>query len=455
MAISVTKDDCKNDAAKPPHNLEPCSSTSQGTILGNDVAPPKTYKRRFIAMAQLFVLNICFTIAWIDLAPVVDFAAEHFGSSVPAVNWFSTSFFLAALVAQYPASFVARRGLKLSMIVSGAFMISGTWLMYGGTRVKSFSMALTGHCVIAMGQPFSLILAAPFSDTWFRSGSRATATAVSGLATILGSTVGQFIMAAWIQSKDDVTRGILYQSIFLSATCVTIPFIPSKPPTPPAQNIVQDTSLSHLQEVKTLLSRVEIYLAGISFALTSGVFNAISFLLFQICIPYGFTIDQCVVAGLLLIVPGLAVSFVAGRLADLFRCHLVLLKGLALLDGAGLIAFIWASTSGNVGFLYSISAIISIGVIAPNGVAVEFVTEIIYPLKPELVLAAMWGAGQLLGAVLTIGCGYMKDAHGGLQPGVYLMVTLGLMTVPLTWSLGLWGRREFTQLRRTEIQGQL
>jgi MFS family permease len=180
-----------------------------------------------------------------------------------------------------------------------------------------------------------------------------------------------------------------------------------------------------------------------------------SFLLFQICMPYGFTVDQCVIAGLLLIVPGLVVSLVAGRLADMFRCHLALLKGLALLDGAALLAFIWVAPSGNIGFLYSISSILSIGVIAPNGVAVEFITEIIYPLKLELALAAMWGTGQLLGAVLTIGCGYMNDAHGGLQPGVYLMVALGLVAVPLTWSLGVWGRREFVQLRRTAIQSHL
>ncbi|KAL5586774.1 hypothetical protein FOBRF1_016644 [Fusarium oxysporum] len=455
MANSLTTNDCKNDAAEHLHGLERYPSTRQGTMLGNDVDPPKTYKRRFIGMTQLFVLNLCFTIAWIDLAPVVDFAAEHFGSSVPAINWFSTSFFLAALVAEYPASLVARRGLKLSMVVSGAFMVGGTWLMYGGARIKSLSMALTGHCVIAIGQPFSLILAAPFSDAWFRSGSRATATTVSGLATILGSTIGQFIMAAWIESKDDVAQGVLYQSILLSAVCFTIPFIPAKPPTPPARNTIHQTSFSHTQEVKTLLSRPEIYLAGIPFALTSGVFNTMSFLLFQICMPYGFTVDQCVVAGLLLIVPGLVASLVVGRLADMFRCHLSLLKGLALLDGAALLAFIWVAPSGNVGFLYSISTILSIGVIAPNGVAVEFITEIIYPLKPELALAAMWGTGQLLGAVLTIGCGYMNDAHGGLQPGVYLMVALGLVAVPLTWALGLWGRREFVQLRRTAIQGHL
>ncbi|KAF5639011.1 major facilitator superfamily domain protein [Fusarium sp. NRRL 25303] len=455
MATKSITNDRKNDAAEAPHHLERYPSMSQGTMIENDMDPPKTYKRRFVAMLQLFVLNLCFTIAWIDLAPVVDFAAEHFQSSVPAINWFSTSFFFAAVIAQYPASFVARRGLKLSMLASGAFMVGGTWLMYGGTRIKSFGMAMIGHCVIGMGQPFSLILAAPFSDAWFHSGSRATATAVSGLATILGSTIGQFIIAAWVKSKDDVTSGILYQSILLSTVCFTIPFIPAKPPTPTARNVAHQTPLSHTEEVKMLLSRSEVYFAGIPFALTSGVFNAMSFLLFQICMPYGFTIDQCVVAGLLLIVPGLVVSLLAGRLADMFRCHLALLKGLALLNGAALVAFIWVAPSRNIGFLNSVSTILSIGVIAPSGVAIEFITEIIYPLKPELALAAMWGTGQLLGAVFTIGCGYMNDANGGLQPGVYLMVALGLVAVPLTWSLGLWGRREFVQLRRTAVQGHL
>ncbi|KAJ4186934.1 hypothetical protein NW759_016921, partial [Fusarium solani] len=183
--------------------MKKTTSVSQGTIFDNETTKPKVYKRRFIGMAQLFVLNLCSTMAWIDLAPIIDFAAEHFETSVPAINWFSTSFFLIAVVANYPASYVARRGLKLSMLVASAFMIAGTWLMYGGTKIKSFELAMFGHCIIAMGQPFILILPAPYSEAWFRSGSRATATAVSGLATILGSTIGQFIIAAWVKSADE------------------------------------------------------------------------------------------------------------------------------------------------------------------------------------------------------------------------------------------------------------
>ncbi|KAH7021953.1 major facilitator superfamily domain-containing protein [Ilyonectria destructans] len=430
-------------------------SVYQGTILEGEGTLSKVYKRRFLGMAQLFLLNICASIAWIDLAPIVEFAAEHFGTSAPAINWFSTSFLLVALLANYPASRVARRGLKLAMLVSSVLMVAGTWLMYGGTWIRSFGLALFGHSIIAMAQPFTVILPAPYSEAWFRSGSRATATAISGLATILGTTIGQFIIPAWVKSADEVTQGILYQSILLSAAGFLTLFIPGTPPRSPGLATMHERSMSHIQEAKTLFSRTEIYLAGIPFGVLTGVFNALSFLIFQICMPYGFTVDQCSIAGLLMALPGLILAVIAGRLADMFRCHVILLKGMALVTGAGILAFAWVPPSGSVGFLYAVSTVISIGVIGPSGVAVEFVAEFIYPLGPELAIALMWGVGQLLGAALTIGCGYMTDKNGGIQPGVYLLVGLGVAVLPFTLSLGLWGRRMFVQLRRTEAESNL
>lgn len=124
----------------------------------------------------------------------------------------------------------------------------------------------------------------------------------------------------------------------------------------------------------------------------------------------------------------------------MYRCHKLVLKTLAVLMGAGFLAFIWVPPSGSVAFLYSICVIISIGVVVPGPIAVEFVAEIVYPLGPELAIAIMWATGQLLGGVLTIGEGYMTDKNGGLQPGVYLQAALAVCCVPFTLSLGLWGR---------------
>ncbi|EXL63925.1 hypothetical protein FOPG_19803 [Fusarium oxysporum f. sp. conglutinans race 2 54008] len=413
---------------------------------------PKVYKRGYFGLLQVFLLNLCSSIAWVDMSSVVDFAAEYFRTSVPAINWFSTSFLLVALLANYPASLAAHRGLKFSMLVCSAIMIVGTWLMYGGTYIRSFGLSLFGHSVIAIAQPFAIILPAPYSEAWFRSGSRATATAISGLATILGGAVGQYIMSAWIQSTNEVVQGILYQSILLSAICSITVFVPSKPLTSPSLVEKQATTVPVLQELKILATTVELYLIAIPFGLLTGSFNTLSFLIFQICTPYGFTTDQCVNAGLLLVVPGLIASLIAGRLADKFRCHVILLKGLMLLMGASFLAFAWVPTSGSVGFLYGICTTLSIGTIAPAPVSLEFITEILYPLSPELAVAILWAMGQLLGGILTIGCGYMADDNGGLQPAVYLLVALALACPLFTLSLGLWGRHSFVQLRRSEAE---
>lgn len=453
MAVSVLK----AVDLKMPVDVERTTSVQQGTIVhaGEPTSVPKVYQRRYFGLAQLFCLNLCSSIAWIDMASVVDLAAEHFESSVPTINWFSTSFLFAALVANYPASLAARHGLKFSMLVCSACMVSGTWLMYGGTYIRSLGLALFGHCLIAIAQPFSLILPAPYSEAWFRSESRTLVTAISSLANILGGTIGQYIITAWIQSVDQVPRGILYQSIMLSAVCCATVFIPARPPTPPGLAAAQESELPIMQELKALLTRVEFYLIGIPFAVLSGVLNALSFLIFQMCLPYGFTVDQCVNAGLLFIIPGLAVAIIVGHIADIFGCHLMIIKGLAVIMAGSMLAFIWVPPSNNVGLLYGICTMASVGIVSPVAVCVEFVTEIIYPLSPEITLGILWGCGQLLGGVLTIGCGYMTDQNGGLQPGVYFLVALAMACLPLTLSLGLWGRHSFVNLRRTKAEQEL
>ncbi|RKK07440.1 hypothetical protein BFJ66_g17579 [Fusarium oxysporum f. sp. cepae] len=96
---------------------------------------PKVYKRRFIGMLGLFALNICCSVAWIDMASVVDFAAVHFDTSASTINWFSTSFLFVALGANWPASVAVRKSIKLAMMISSGLMVIGTWVMYCGTRI--------------------------------------------------------------------------------------------------------------------------------------------------------------------------------------------------------------------------------------------------------------------------------------------------------------------------------
>jgi hypothetical protein len=195
------------------------------------------------------------------------------------------------------------------------------------------------------------------------------------------------------------------------------------------------------------------YLVVIPFGFTVGVFNALSFLIFQICVPYGFTINQCAIAGLLLSLPGLVFSLVLGRVADMFKIHVILLKCMALLMTAGYITFIWVPLSGSPGVLFAISTILGLGVVGPGAVAVEFVAEFLYPLGPELAISTAWALSNILGGALTVGCGSVTDTNGGIQPGLYLLLAMGLSVVPFTLTLGFFGRRDGVRLRRTEAEG--
>lgn len=450
MGYEASAQDISGAEKQEPKDLYKTLSLKQGVLLETS-SKPRVYKRRWIGLTLLFCLNLMASIAWTDVAAVPEYAASHFGTSVSAINWLPTSFLFAALAGSYPASVLARWSIKLCVLAGSFIMLSGAWLMYGGTNLSSLALALVGHTAIGLALPSVLITLAPYSEMWFTPESRATATAFTTTANLLGGTIGQFIMTAWIPSVDAVGRGMLYQAILVSAVCVFSPLFPSRPPTAPDVITVQHQATDYREEFMILLRRPEFFLLAIPFSVTVGVFNALSFLLYQMCMPYGFTIDQCVVAGCLFVVPGLVVSLVLGRLADRFGCHLLFIKITNIIMGCGILAFVWVPPSGNLAYLYTTCTVLSLGVVSSGPLAIEFISEILYPVRPELAITFMWSFGQLLGAVLTIGLGYMTDRHGGLQPAVYLQTALSLACVPLVQSLGLWGRSQHVKLNRRVV----
>ncbi|KAL6401819.1 hypothetical protein AUP68_14275 [Ilyonectria robusta] len=443
------EEDISGAEKQEPKELCKTLSLKQGVLLETG-SKPRVYKRRWIGLALLFCLNLMASIAWTDVAVVPEYAASHFGTSVSAINWFPTSFLFAALAGSYPASVVARRSIKLCILAGSFIMFSGAWLMYGGTNLSSLALALVGHTAIGFALPSVLITLAPYSEMWFTPERQATATAFTTTANLLGGTIGQFIMTAWIPSEDAVGRGMLPSHSGLGCLRFS-PLFPLRPPTAPDVIVVQHQPTDYREELMVLLRRPEFFLLAIPFSVTVGVFNALSFLLYQMCMPYGFSVDQCVVAGCLFVVPGLVVSLVLGRLADRFGCHLLFIKITNIIMGCGILAFVWVPHNGNFAYLYTTCTVLSLGVVSSGPLAIVFISEILYPVRPELAITVMWSFGQLLGAVLTIGLGYITDSHGGLQPAVYLQTAFSLACVPLVQSLGLWGRSQHVKLNRRVV----
>lgn len=120
----------------------------------------RTYKRRFLGLAQLVLLNIIVSWDWLTFAAVSTTSAQYFGVSQSAVNWLSTGFLFAFVpVAPLVVWVLNRGGPKASILVASFLVLLGNWIRYAGTRARGghFGVVMFGQILIGMALPFVLV----------------------------------------------------------------------------------------------------------------------------------------------------------------------------------------------------------------------------------------------------------------------------------------------------------
>jgi len=175
-----------------PHHIMSTSAQPQFSQI------PHTYRRRYLILFQLSLLNILVSWSWLTFAPVSATTATFFGVSISGVNWLSTGF-LFAFVAATPATLFTlnRYGPRGAIIVASVLVAIGSWVRYAGTRAGSngggqggsFGVVVLGQVLIGLAQPFVLAAPTRFSEMWFTEKGRIAATAVASLANPFGGAV--------------------------------------------------------------------------------------------------------------------------------------------------------------------------------------------------------------------------------------------------------------------------
>ncbi|KAL8989799.1 MAG: hypothetical protein Q9177_001394, partial [Variospora cf. flavescens] len=101
-------------------------------------------------------------IQWLSYSPVANTAAAYFSTTSSVINWLSTAFLFAFVVAS-PLTIYAlhRGGPRLALIISSLLILVGNWIRYAGTRASppSFPAVMVGQILIGLAQPF--VLSAP------------------------------------------------------------------------------------------------------------------------------------------------------------------------------------------------------------------------------------------------------------------------------------------------------
>lgn len=232
-------------------------------------------------------------------------------------------------------------------------------------------------------------------------------------------------------------------------------FIPEAPPTPPAPSGVT-MWLPIRESLRRLITSLEFFLIIIPFWVFTGFFVATTTLINQIVKPYGFSDTEAGIGGGLLIVLGLIASGIAAPIVDRNKKYLLVVKCGVVLGALCYLALIWVPTSREVGALYALLGVLGVASLVIVPVVLEVLTELSYPVGPEITSTIAWAVGQLLGGCFILLGNAMKAGHNAHIPRnltkfVIFQAIFALALVPLPLSLGLFGRADKVLLKRTRL----
>lgn len=403
----------------------------------------RVYKRRFLGLAQLVLLNIIVSWDWLTFAAVSGTSSNYFNVSQSAINWLSTGFMFSFIpMAPLVIWTLNRSGPKLSILISSTLVLLGNWIRYGGTRASppQFGVVMFGQILIGFSQPFVLAAPTRYSNVWFSDAGRVSATAIASLANPFGGALGQLIGPLWATKESGIPNMVLYTSIISTVAALPAPFIPKAPPTPPSA-IAASEKLDIRQALSELPRNISFWLILFPFGVYVGFFNAFSSLINQVLEPYGFSETDAGIDGALLIVVGLVAAAIISPFVDRKKNHVTVIKILVPLIAVSYLILIFMPGTRTVAGPWTVSAILGATSFSLLPCTLEYLVLVTHPVSPEITSVICWSSGQLLGSVFILIMNALKGGWPGEPPktmmrALVFQAVIACIVVPLPMWLG-------------------
>ena len=383
---------------------------------------------------------------WLSFAPVANTAADFYSTKPSTINWLSTAFLFAFVVASpFTIYTLHRGGPRLAILTSAVLILAGNWIRYAGTRPSppNFGLTMTGQLLIGLAQPFVLSAPTHYSDLWFSPQGRITATAVMSLANPFGGALGQLINPFLATKASEIPNMILYVAIISTVATVPAVFVPPRPRTPVSPSSYHQAP-GLRQTLALLRGNVTFWLIVIPYWVYVGFFNSASSLLTQIMTPYGFSEEESGIAGALLIVVGLVAAAITSPIIDRSKAYVLWIKVLVPVIALSYLAFIWAPGTRFIAAPYVILGILGAASFSLVPIALEFLVEVTFPVGPEASSTICWTGGQLFGGLFIVISDALKadkdaDPPFTMKKALIFQAVVALVVVPCALVLGRIG----------------
>ncbi|KAH8697983.1 major facilitator superfamily domain-containing protein [Talaromyces proteolyticus] len=406
----------------------------------------RSFKRRWIGLIQLVLLNIITTWDWVSFAASAGISAEYFGVSESDTNWLSIAFLGGFCVfAPGVIYLVPKFGIRSSCLAAAILLLAGNWIRYVGAVAREggiFGLVMFGQILIGISSAFVLPIPTSYSQIWFTEKGRVKATAVATLASPLGAALGQLISPLWMNSAGDVPRMILWTSILSSISSIPTIFVPD---TLPARGPSSAAAvLGSKQQLSLLIHSLQFWFLFIPFSVYVGLFNALTTLLDQILGPYGATESEAGICGAILIASGIVSAIIVSLLVDISQSHVLVIKALSPIIAICYLIFRWIPDLSPIMGAYIVSGSLGAASFALVPVVLEWLVDATFPVGAEFTSTICWIGGQFMGIVSVLVMNAFKEDGNAAPPynmkqALTFQAVLGAVVCPLPMLVGVFG----------------
>ncbi|KAI0211863.1 Solute carrier family 49 member A3 [Lamellibrachia satsuma] len=318
------------DVAEEAQSHIEISDAGEGDMLLHPSSYPETpssgyrvYKRRWLVLAVVALLNISNGMLWITFSPIADVTAAYYDVGDMAVNWLSLIFLVVCIpLGLFAAWLLDTLGLRTGIVLAAWVNIAGAVLRVVSclhiSHDHRFALVLTGQAMAACAQPFMLFAPTKVAAVWFKDTWRATANMIASIANPVGILLANLISPAVVGDSSHPADLLLLMVIYTIPAAVvvimaTFGVCSSVPPTPPTASAAE-ISQPFFRGLKMIACSRSYWILAVCFGAGLALFTTLSTLLQQILCPHGYTDSFAGLCGALLF----GVGVLGAGLASLF-----------------------------------------------------------------------------------------------------------------------------------------
>ncbi|KAK0397283.1 hypothetical protein QR680_002065 [Steinernema hermaphroditum] len=369
----------------------------------------RSYKRRWIVLVAVCLVNFSNAMTWITYAPVT-FQTNDFYGNENAATFLNAVFMVCSVPFGFAAMWsVDKFGLRPGCLLGAWVNLSGNVLRVISSlqfvpHTAKFPVVLVGQVLAASAQPFIMYLPTKMAALWFPESQRALANTLASMSNPIGIAAMYSISPACFNG--DQTHGFIVLNAVCAAVAVLTAIISigvtsSKPPTPVSASAGnEENAYSFLNNLKIALTNKSFVVLTIALGGGVGLFNALyNNLQPSLCVK-GYSETFSGLMGSLLIVSGLVGSAISGIYVDKTKKFTETMKVCFLLAG------IFAS-SLSVSFQFQNAewwVALSIALFGAFGFAIypiglEIGVETTYPVAEATSAGLIIMSGQIQGVI--------------------------------------------------------